>query len=165
MRVAYGLIQQRDLFGGNLRFDLCRGALKLPGLADTAAQVEPFKTSITLMFSRHWPFVVYAVGLIAVNLFVCKAFCRYLCLLGAAMAIGGKLRKLDRIPRRAECGSPCQLCKVQCRCGAIKKSGKIDYDECFQCLDCVAIYFDPKTCVSMVQADKRQRRLPENVAA
>jgi NosR/NirI family transcriptional regulator, nitrous oxide reductase regulator len=66
--------------------------LKSPGLADAAAEVEPFKTSITLIFVRHWPFVVYALGLIAVNLFVYKAFCRYLCPLGAAMAIGGKLR-------------------------------------------------------------------------
>jgi NosR/NirI family transcriptional regulator, nitrous oxide reductase regulator len=140
-------------------------ALKVPGLADTAAEVEPFKTSITLMFARHWPFVAYALGLIAMNLFVYKAFCRYLCPLGAAMAIGGKLRILDWIPRRAECGSPCQLCKVQCRYGAIEKSGKIDYDECFQCLDCVAIYFDPKACVPLIQAEKRERRMPEKVAA
>ena len=140
-------------------------ALKSPGLADTAAEVEPFKTSITLLFVRHWPFAAYALGLIAVNLFVYKAFCRYLCPLGAAMAIGGKLRILDWIPRRAECGSPCQLCKVKCRYGAIGKSGKIDYDECFQCLDCVAIYFDPKTCVPLVQAEKRQGRLPARAAA
>ena len=140
-------------------------AVGAPGLADTAAEVEPFKTSITLMFVRSWPFVAYALALIAVNLFVYKAFCRYLCPLGAAMAIGGKLRILDWIPRRAECGSPCQLCKVKCRYGAIEKSGKIDYAECFQCLDCVAIYFDPKACVPLVLADKRRQRAPMTVAA
>jgi NosR/NirI family transcriptional regulator, nitrous oxide reductase regulator len=134
-----------------------------PGLADSAAEVEPFKTSITLIFVRHWPFVAYAVALILINLFVYKAFCRYLCPLGAAMAIGGKLRMLDWIPRRAECGSPCQLCKVKCRYGAIEKSGAINYDECFQCLDCVAIYFDPKACVPEIQLTKQMARQPLKV--
>jgi NosR/NirI family transcriptional regulator, nitrous oxide reductase regulator len=125
-------------------------------LAEKFAEVEPFKTSITLIFVRYWPFVVYAVLLIAMNLFIYKAFCRYLCPLGAMMAIGGKLRMLDWIPRRVECGSPCQLCKVKCRYGAIEKRGKIKYDECFQCLDCVEIYHDTQSCVPEVQAAKRK---------
>jgi NosR/NirI family transcriptional regulator, nitrous oxide reductase regulator len=125
-------------------------------LSEKLAEVEPFKTTITLMFVRHWPFVVYAVLLIVLNLFVYKAFCRYLCPLGAMMAIGGKLRMLDWIPRRAECGSPCQLCKVKCRYGAIEKSGAIQYDECFQCLDCVEIIGNPAACVPELQASKRK---------
>jgi len=125
-------------------------------LAETLAEVEPFKTSITLVFVRHWPFVVYAVLLITLNLFVYKAFCRYLCPLGAMMAIGGKLRVLDWIPRRAECGSPCQLCKVKCRYGAIERTGKVQYDECFQCLDCVEIIGNPSACVPDVLASKRR---------
>jgi NosR/NirI family transcriptional regulator, nitrous oxide reductase regulator len=124
--------------------------------SETLAEVEPFKTSITLVFVRHWPFVAYAVLLIVLNLFVYKAFCRYLCPLGAMMAIGGKLRVLDWIPRRAECGSPCQLCKVRCRYGAIEKTGAINYTECFQCLDCVEIIGNPDTCVPQVQSAKRR---------
>ena len=125
-------------------------------LSEKLAEIEPFKTSITLFFVRYWPFVVYAALLIVLNLFVYKAFCRYLCPLGAMMVIGGKLRINDWIPRRAECGSPCQLCKVKCRYGAIEKSGAIRYDECFQCLDCVQIYHDATTCVPEVQAAKRR---------
>lgn len=125
-------------------------------LSETLAEIEPFKTSITLVFVRHWPFVAYAVLLVVLNLFVYKAFCRYLCPLGAMMAIGGRLRLLDWIPRRAECGSPCQLCKVKCRYGAIEKSGVINYDECFQCLDCVEIIGNPATCVPEVQVTKRR---------
>jgi NosR/NirI family transcriptional regulator, nitrous oxide reductase regulator len=125
-------------------------------LSEKLAEVEPFKTSITLVFVRYWPFVVYALLLIVLNLFVYKAFCRYLCPLGAMMAIGGKLRLLDWIPRRAECGSPCQLCKVKCRYGAIEKSGAVNYTECFQCLDCVEIIGNPTSCVPDVQATKRK---------
>jgi NosR/NirI family nitrous oxide reductase transcriptional regulator len=124
-------------------------------MVEKFAEVEPFKTSITLIFVRYWPFVAYAVSLLVINLFVYKAFCRYLCPLGAMMAIGGKLRMNDWIPRRIECGSPCQLCKVKCRYGAIEKSGAIKYDECFQCLDCVQIYEDPKTCVPLVLENRR----------
>ena len=127
-------------------------------LADTASEVEPFKTAITLYFVRSWPFVAYAVGLLVLNLFVYKGFCRYLCPLGASLAVLGRLRILDWIPRRTECGSPCQLCKVRCRYGAIAASGRIDYAECFQCMDCVTIIHDPAQCVPQVIARKRAHR-------
>ena len=127
--------------------------------ADRLVEVEPFKTSITLYFVRSWPFVVYAVGLLVLNLFVYKGFCRYLCPLGASLALVGRLRMLDWIPRRAECGSPCQLCKVKCRYGAIEPTGKIDYPECFQCMDCVTIIHDPKQCVPQILAAKKRKVL------
>ena len=34
-------------------------------LAERLAEVEPFKTSITLFFVRSWPFVLYAALLLA----------------------------------------------------------------------------------------------------
>ncbi|MDP4005139.1 4Fe-4S binding protein [Methylobacterium sp. NEAU K] len=127
-------------------------------LADSLSEVEPFKTAITLSFVRSGPFVAYAAGLLVLNLFVYKGFCRYLCPLGASLALVGRLRVLDWIPRRAECGSPCQLCKVRCRYGAIAPSGRIDYPECFQCMDCVTIIHDPAQCVPQVVDRKRKRR-------
>ena len=127
-------------------------------LADTVSEVEPFKTAITLSFVRSWPFVAYAAGLLVLNLFVYKGFCRYLCPLGAGLALLGRARILDWIPRRAECGSPCQLCKVRCRYGAIAPSGRIDYAECFQCMECVTIIHDPEQCVPQVVARKRAHR-------
>ncbi|WP_345819981.1 4Fe-4S binding protein [Methylobacterium fujisawaense] len=127
-------------------------------LADTLSEVEPFKTAITLYFVRAWPFVAYAAGLLVLNLFVFKGFCRYLCPLGAGLALLGRVRILDWIPRRAECGSPCQLCKVRCRYGAIAPSGRVDYAECFQCMECVTIIHDPGQCVPQVVAHKRGRR-------
>lgn len=129
-------------------------------LADSVSEVEPFKTSITLYFVRSLPFVVYAAGLLVLNLFVYKGFCRYLCPLGASLAVLGRVRLLDWIPRRAECGSPCRLCKVRCRYGAIEPSGRVDYAECFQCMDCVTIIHDPGQCVPQVLERKRGRRVP-----
>jgi polyferredoxin len=84
-----------------------------------------------------------------------KFFCRYLCPLGAAMTLGGKLRILDWLPRRAECGQPCQTCRHRCSYDAIEKSGAIRYDRCFQCLDCVGIYHDENRCAPILLYRKR----------
>ncbi|MEP3275918.1 MAG: 4Fe-4S binding protein [Stappiaceae bacterium] len=129
-----------------------------PDEVDAVAEIEPFKTAITVFFVREWYYVAYAVFWLVLSMVLFKGFCRYVCPLGAVMAIGGLLRGRDWIARRADCGSPCQLCKVRCKYGAIEKSGKIAYSECFQCLDCVTIHDDPKQCVPLVLAAKKQLR-------
>ncbi|WP_298494683.1 4Fe-4S binding protein [uncultured Maritimibacter sp.] len=133
-------------------------AFILPDRAEKAAEIEPFKTAITVGFQREWFYGAYAFGWLVLGTVFFKGFCRYVCPLGAFMAIGGLLRGRKWIDRRAECGSPCQLCRVKCQYGAIKKTGEIQYDECFQCLDCVTIYDDPKKCVPLIIEEKRGRR-------
>ncbi|MGH1578647.1 4Fe-4S binding protein [Planktotalea sp.] len=128
-----------------------------PARLDKAIEVEPFKTAITTFFIREWYYVAYAVGLLLVSMVLFKGFCRYVCPLGAVMAIGGLLRGRKWIERRAECGSPCQLCKVKCSYGAIKKTGEIQYSECFQCLDCVTIHDDEAQCVPLILAAKGRK--------
>lgn len=130
-------------------------ALWRPENVDKAIEVEPFKTAISVFFVRAPLYVAYAILCLAASLFVFKAYCRYLCPLGALMAIGGKLQLRPWIARRVECGSPCQLCKVQCRYGAIAKTGEVKYSECFGCLDCVAIYEDDTRCVPLILARKK----------
>jgi NosR/NirI family transcriptional regulator, nitrous oxide reductase regulator len=127
-------------------------ALIAPDSIDTAVEIEPFKTAITTFFVRDWYYVVYAAFWLVSGTFTFKGFCRYVCPLGALMAIGGLIRGRDWIARRSECGSPCQLCRVRCKYGAIKATGAIQYSECFQCLDCVAIHDDAATCAPLVLA-------------
>lgn len=134
-------------------------ALHSSALAEKLAEVEPFKTSITLVFLRSTPFVLYAVGLILLGLFHYKFFCRYLCPLGASLAVGGLARRWDWIQRRKQCGSPCQLCKARCRYDAIDPRGAVRYDECFQCMDCVLIHNDRTQCVPLVLATKKRREM------
>jgi NosR/NirI family nitrous oxide reductase transcriptional regulator len=135
--------------------------------AGVASEVEPFKTAITMGFAREWPFVVYAVALLVVGLFVERFFCRFVCPLGAAMAIGGLLRwrKYDPLKRRPECGSPCQLCTRQCPIQAIEPSGKINMNECFYCLDCQELYFDEHLCPPLAVERKRRDRAKMPAAA
>jgi transcriptional regulator of nitric oxide reductase len=123
-----------------------------------AAEIEPFKTVISLRMDRAWPFVVYALVLVAAGLFVERAFCRFLCPLGAVMAIGGRLRlrRFTPLKRRAECGSPCQLCAKRCPIQAIEPSGAINMDECFYCLDCQVIHNDATVCPPLVYEARRK---------
>ncbi|TMV09096.1 4Fe-4S binding protein [Ruegeria sediminis] len=130
-----------------------------PDQIDKAAEIEPFKTAITTFFVREWYFVAYAVLWLVVGMVLFKGFCRYVCPLGAVMAIGGLLRGRTWIARRAECGSPCQLCRVKCNYRAIRKTGKIDYSECFGCLDCVSIHNDETRCVPLILSARQGSRL------
>lgn len=116
-------------------------------LAEQLAEIEPFKTSITLMFLRYWPFVVYAIGLLVIGMFVHKFYCRYLCPLGAGLAVLGRLRLFSWLDRVELCGNPCQHCKNACGIDAIRKDGRVDYNECIQCLECVVILRDDQECV------------------
>lgn len=129
-------------------------AFFLPKQLDVAAEIEPFKTAISVFFIREWYFAAYAILCVIASVFIFKAYCRYLCPLGAVMAIGGFLRLGKWIKRRDDCGSPCQLCKVRCDYNAIKKTGEISYSECFGCLDCVDIYEDKAQCVPLILQEK-----------
>ncbi|MCK6396733.1 4Fe-4S binding protein, partial [Zoogloea sp.] len=81
---------------------------------DRLVEFEPFKTSITLNFVRSWPYVAWAAGLVVLGAFLYKAWCRYLCPLGAGLAVLGRLRRWAWLPRRVECGQPCQTCRHRC---------------------------------------------------
>lgn len=130
-----------------------------PQQAEVVAEVEPFKTAVTLYFWRDWPFVAYALMWLIISAFVFKAFCRYLCPLGAFLSIGGLLRLPNWIPRREACGSPCQLCSVRCNYQSIKPSGDVKYSECFQCLDCVSIHDDETACVPLILKNRNKGEL------
>ena len=131
-----------------------------PEVADSLVEIEPFKTGITLYFVRAWPFVAYALAMVLASALVYKFFCRYLCPFGAGLAILGKLQLLKWLPRRAECGTPCQTCRHRCDYQAIRPDGKIEYAECFQCMDCVVIYHSDTQCAPRILQAKRGMTIP-----
>jgi transcriptional regulator of nitric oxide reductase len=129
------------------------------------AEVEPFKTAITLKFMRDWPFVVYAMGLLVIGLVVERFFCRYLCPLGAAIAIPARLRMFDWLRRYRECGFECQVCARHCTVQAIHPLGQINPNECIHCLECQAIYFDKRICLHLLRRAERRARQESSRAA
>ncbi|MBI4988243.1 MAG: 4Fe-4S binding protein [Rhodocyclales bacterium] len=121
------------------------------------AEVEPFKTVISLRFQREWNYVFYALVLIGVAAVNRKFFCKYLCPLGAALAIPGRFRLFEWwLRRRKECGKPCQVCANQCSVRAVRPTGEINANECHYCLDCQVIYYNDKVCLPLI--DRRKRR-------
>jgi len=126
--------------------------------AEVYAEVEPFKTVFLLSFDRDWPFILYASALILVSVFSRKVYCRYVCPLGAAIAIPSGIRLFDWLKRRKECGEPCQLCAVECEIGAIEKNGEINLRECHHCLDCQVTYQNENKCPPLVAKQKKLKR-------
>jgi len=124
--------------------------------AEKLAEVEPFKTAIVLKFMRDWPFLVFVAALLLAGLFVERFYCRYLCGLGAALAIPGRIRMFEWLKRYRECGNPCQICANECPVQSIHPEGHINPNECIYCMHCQVLYVDDNKCPVCVR--KRQKR-------
>ena len=127
-------------------------------LAEVFAEVEPFKTSIILKFAREWPFVIFALTLLAIGLFIERFYCRYLCPLGAALAIPGRIRMFEWLKRWPECGSPCQRCAKECPVQSIHPEGQINVNECIYCMHCQELYHDDQRCPHMIQVRLKREK-------
>ncbi|MBE0489010.1 MAG: regulatory protein NosR [Halomonas sp.] len=133
-------------------------SLQSLGQAEIYAEVEPFKTAVLLKFQREWGFVLYAVVLLVISAFNHKFFCRYVCPLGAGLAIPARIRLFDWLRRHKECGKPCQICANECHIQAIHPDGQINPNECHYCLDCQITYHDDRKCPPMVVQRKKREK-------
>jgi NosR/NirI family nitrous oxide reductase transcriptional regulator len=124
--------------------------------AEHYAEIEPFKTAIVLKFVRAWPFVAYVAALLMAGLFVERFYCRYLCPLGAALAIPARLRMFDWLKRYHDCGAPCQTCANDCMVQAIHPTGEINPNECVNCLNCQVLYQSKTKCPVVIRQVKRR---------
>jgi len=125
------------------------------------AEAEPFKTAISLRMMRAWPFVAFVVVILFAGLFIERFYCRYLCPLGAGLAIPAKLKIFDWLKRRPQCGRECRMCETKCTVGAIDPLGRINPNECVLCLRCQVIMGDAAQCPVL----KRRARSSEGAAA
>ncbi|MEP2703835.1 MAG: 4Fe-4S binding protein [Roseibium sp.] len=127
-------------------------------VAEHYAEIEPFKTAIILKFQRAWPFVLFAVALLGAGLFIERFYCRYLCPLGAALAIPARLRMFDWLKRYRECGEPCQRCAKECMVQAIHPEGNINPNECLNCLHCQVLYQHDQKCPVCIKKVAKRRK-------
>ncbi|MCX7380072.1 MAG: 4Fe-4S binding protein, partial [Alphaproteobacteria bacterium] len=123
-------------------------------------EIEPFKAAIVLRFARPpgvLPFVLaYLAVLLVASLFVERAFCRYICPLGAALAIPARLRMFEWLRRRTQCGTQCQICASRCPVLAIHPDGHINPNECIHCLGCQVNFYDATVCPPLIERQKRR---------
>jgi len=127
------------------------------GLAEVLAEVEPFKTTFLVgINNRAWPYGLFVCALLGLSIFIERPYCKYICPLGAALAVPSTFRWFG-LPRKQECNS-CKACAVGCGSLAIDADGRIDHRECLHCLDCLVLYTDPKVCPPLGQERKRRER-------
>ncbi len=133
-------------------------------LAEKFAEVEPFKTAITLHFMREWSYVLYAAGLLVISAFNRKFYCRYICPLGAALTFPSKFRIFEWLRRYKECGRPCQICRNECEVRAVRSTGEINANECHYCLDCQVTYWNAYKCPPLAEKRKKRERARKNIS-
>jgi NosR/NirI family nitrous oxide reductase transcriptional regulator len=125
--------------------------------AEQLAEIEPFKTTFLVgVWNRSWPFVAFWSLLIVAALFTERPFCKYLCPLGASLAIPSTFRWWG-LKRKQECG-PCKACAVGCESQAIDPTGHIDSRECLLCLDCMVLYYDDHACPPLAKERKQRSK-------
>lgn len=126
-------------------------------LAELLAEVEPFKSTFFVpIWTRAWPFILFWVFLLVASMFIERPFCKYLCPLGAGLALPSRWR-LFGLRRKNEC-TTCKACAVGCGSQAIDPQGRIDPTECMQCLDCMVLYYDDHSCPPLAKERKRRQR-------
>jgi len=127
------------------------------GLAEKLAEVEPFKTTFLVgMFNRAWPYTLFVAVLLGLSLFTERPFCKYLCPLGAALAVPTTFRWFG-LKRKPAC-TTCSACAAGCGSLAIDAQGAIDQRECMLCLDCMVMYYDEHACPPLSQERKRREK-------
>jgi len=117
-----------------VKYGLLAGIL-IPALAGSHTSlyqyVEPFGT----VFFPSTSVLLWAIALafLVASAIVPRFYCRYVCPLGAALAIGS-LVSLKRIRRVEQC-SHCKVCEQNCPTGAIRDE-RVDFKECVRCNVC-----------------------------
>ncbi|WP_116383918.1 4Fe-4S binding protein [Cupriavidus taiwanensis] len=126
-------------------------------LAEKLAEIEPFKTTFLVgIANRAWPYGLFACALLGLSLFIERPYCKYLCPLGAALAMPGTFRWFG-LRRKPDC-SRCKACAAGCGAQAIDADGRIDQRECLHCLDCMVLYTDTHGCPPLARERKRRER-------
>ncbi|WP_116357718.1 4Fe-4S binding protein [Cupriavidus taiwanensis] len=127
------------------------------GLAERLAEIEPFKTTFLVgIGNRAWPYGLFACALLALSLFIERPYCKYLCPLGAALAMPSTFRWFG-LRRKPDCNR-CKACAAGCGAQAIDADGRIDQRECLHCLDCMVLYTDMHGCPPLARERKRRER-------
>ena len=125
-------------------------------LAEYLVEVEPFRTFV-LKLNREWYFVLYFIILTIGSVIIYRAFCRYLCPLGAALALPFLSTRIPFIKlKRYDFCQTCKICSRACTAEAIMSDGLIDSRECLNCLDCQVNFWDEDICPVLIKQEKER---------
>lgn len=145
----------------NLRYVMLFGLVPIflysAELGERLAEVEPFKSTFLVpIHTRHWGFILYWVVLLGLSLFTFRPFCRYLCPLGAGLALLSSFRPSG--PKRRQFCSSCRICAKGCEPKAIREDGTINPRECLSCMECEATYRNDERCPPLIGIARLTRK-------
>ena len=124
---------------------------------EVMAEIEPFKSTFFVPFwTRHVGFALWWLLLAGAALVVYRPFCRYLCPLGAGLALPSSIRASG--PYRRDFCSLCKICGRGCESKAIRPDGTIDPRECLSCMECEANWQDDQTCPPLIKARRKREK-------
>ncbi len=134
-------------------------------LSEYLTEVEPFRTFV-LKLNREWYFVLYFMILTIGSMLIYRAFCRYLCPLGGALALPSLFGRthLIKLKRYDFCGT-CKKCEKDCSYGAINSEGVIVSSECFNCLVCQVNFWDEGYCPVLIKEKKKLKAAEKGVGS
>lgn len=131
-----------------------------PMLGERMAEIEPFKSTFFVpLLSRHPALIAWWFTLAVWSVFTYRPFCRYICPLGAGLAIPASVRISG--PYRRDFCSKCKICTRTCEPKAIRPDGTIDPRECLSCMECEANWRDDQVCPPLVKARRDRERAAE----
>jgi NosR/NirI family nitrous oxide reductase transcriptional regulator len=127
------------------------------GVGEMAAEIEPFKSTFLVpIWTRHPGLIAWWLVLFGVSAVTYRPFCRYVCPLGAALAVPSSARISG--PYRRDFCSKCKICTRGCEPRAIRPDGTIDPRECLNCWECEANWRDDQVCPPLVKARRDRER-------
>ncbi len=130
-------------------------------LGEKLAEIEPFKSTFLVPFwTREAYIIAWWVLLVGLAVFTYRPFCRFLCPLGAGLALFGSLRRSG--PRRRKFCSSCNICARNCEPAAILPDGTIDPRECLSCMDCEATYRNEEVCPPLIGIERLLAKHPRS---
>jgi len=99
---------------------------------DYLFRIEPFIYIFNPGFLS--PFFYYGIFVLIISLFIPRFFCRYLCFVGAFLAV---LSKVSVVKYKIRCKEDnCSICRRRCPVGVIDKENNIMDYECIRCNRC-----------------------------
>jgi len=126
-------------------------------LGERMAEIEPFKSTFFVpLWTRHPGLIAWWLVLFSVGFTTYRPFCRYLCPLGAALAVPSSVRLSG--PYRRDFCSKCKICTRGCEPRAIRPDGTIDPRECLNCWECEANYNSEQICPPLVKIRRDRER-------
>jgi len=119
-------------------FVLALRNMENPGIVEKAYYY--LKDNVLALNSPLFPhtivvFLIFA-AILALAVYKRRFWCRYLCPLGAVLAVAARHSPFER--RSGACRENCSLCRSVCRMNAIRKDNTYHKEECILCLDCTS---------------------------